>query len=437
MSWLGGRRGTVELRKSGVKQWDPNQAAFLAERAEVDQLARELVKESWPISRRGGQKQGSGIDVEQLAAAGDFVLDLAIGQPAEVADANEAGGQDVQEEAAEEFEGIEGKGLCYSSVTIVFPGKRDAAVFDHEQAMVGNSDPVGVAAEILDDLSGAAKGPFGVDDPAPVGGEVQPAAEGCRVREPGQIAEEGELSLLEGLEQGLAEESTEASAENLNRQEEVFALFGALARDPALAVGRQSSAWDDTMQMGMMGELLAPGVEDGEEAELGTQVFGIGGNRMQSGGHGLEEQVVDYRFILQGQPGDRFRQGEDEVEVDDRQQLLLAGGNPAGFGQGLALGAMAVAAGVVGGALVTTAGIVTPLEMAAQSRSATQNQSVQHGSLGQRQGGTIGIEKSAAATAHYFSDLQNGFGHKAPPVRSVEGWAANPAGCGSRRGWPW
>ena len=191
------------------------------------------------------------------------------------------------------------------------------------------------------------------------------------------------------------------------------------------------------MQMGMMGELLAPGVEDGEEAELGTQVFGIGGNRMQSGGHGLEEQVVDYRFILQGQPGDRFRQGEDEVEVDDRQQLLLAGSNPAGFGQGLALGAMAVAAGVVGGALVTTAGIVTPLEMAAQSRSATQDQSVQHGSLGQRQGGTIGIEKSAAATAHYFSDLQNGFGHKAPPVRSVEGWAANPAGCGSRRGWPW
>src|SRR5437870_973566 len=115
MSWLRGRRGTVELRKSGVKQWDPNQAAFLAERAEVDQLARELVKESWPISRRGGQKQGSGIDVEQLAAAGDFVLDVAIGQPAEVADTNEAGGQDVQDEAAEELEGLEGKGLCYSS----------------------------------------------------------------------------------------------------------------------------------------------------------------------------------------------------------------------------------------------------------------------------------------------------------------------------------
>jgi hypothetical protein len=288
MSWLGGRRGTVELRKSGVKQWDRNQAAFLAERAEVDPLTREVGKESSPISRRGGQKQGRGSDVEQLAAAGDLVLDVAIGQPAEVADANEAGGQEVQEEAAEEFEGIEGTGLCYCSVTIVFPGKRDAAVFDLEQAMVGNSDPVGVAAEILDDLSGAAPGPFGVDDPAPVGGEVQPAAEGGRVREPGQIAEEGELSLLEGLQPGIAEESTEASAENLNRQEEVFALFGALARDPARAVGRPASAWDDTMQMGVRGELLAPGVEDGEEAELGPQVFGIGGDRVQSGGHGLE-----------------------------------------------------------------------------------------------------------------------------------------------------
>src|SRR2546422_445911 len=132
--------------------------------------------------------------------------------------------------------------------------------------------------------AGCTSPPTGAGSSTPNG----PSAEGCRVREPGQIAEEGELSLLEGLEQGLAEESTEASAENLNRQEEVFALFGALARDPALAVGRQSSAWDDTMQMGMMGELLAPGVQDGEEAELGTQVFGIGGDRVQSGGHGLE-----------------------------------------------------------------------------------------------------------------------------------------------------
>lgn len=55
MSGLGGGRGTAEWGKHGVEQLDANQAAFLTEGAEVDELAGELVKESLPISRRSGQ----------------------------------------------------------------------------------------------------------------------------------------------------------------------------------------------------------------------------------------------------------------------------------------------------------------------------------------------------------------------------------------------
>jgi hypothetical protein len=88
----------------------------------------------------------------------------------------------------------------------------------------------------------------------------------------------------------------------------------------------------------------------------------------------LEQQVVNHRLVLERQAGDGLGQGEDNVEIDDRQELLLAGTDPAGAGQRLALGAMAVAAGVVGGALEAAVGIVTPLEMAAQSRGATQRQ---------------------------------------------------------------
>ena len=85
MSRLDGGRGTAELGNLGVEDLNPNQAAFLAEGAEVGEFAGELVKEGLPIGGRGGQQQRGGIEVEELAAAGDFVVGVAVGQPAEEA----------------------------------------------------------------------------------------------------------------------------------------------------------------------------------------------------------------------------------------------------------------------------------------------------------------------------------------------------------------
>ena len=127
------------------------------------------------------------------------------------------------------------------------------------------------------------------------------------------------------------------------------AFLGTMAGDPVLAVGRETAARDDAVQMRVMNQLLAPGVEDGEEADLGTQVFGISSDRAESSGRGLEQQVVNHYLVLQGQAGDGLGQGKDDVKIDDGQELLLTGSDPAGFGQGLALRAMAIATGVVGG----------------------------------------------------------------------------------------
>ena len=57
MSRLGGGRGTAEFGENGVGQFEPDQAAFLTERAEVNELAGELVKEGLPIGRRGRQQE--------------------------------------------------------------------------------------------------------------------------------------------------------------------------------------------------------------------------------------------------------------------------------------------------------------------------------------------------------------------------------------------
>ena len=64
-----------------------------------------------------------------------------------------------------------------------------------------------------------------------------------------------------------------------------------------------------------------------------------------------------------------MRQSKDVVEVADRQQLGLTVGQPLGPGQGLAFGAMTVAAGVVDRPLVSA--LIALFQVAAQGGGAT------------------------------------------------------------------
>jgi hypothetical protein len=84
-------------------------------------------------------------------------------------------------------------------------------------------------------------------------------------------------------------------------------------------------------------------MEHGGDADTGTEVLGIGGDREQSLGRGAEQQIVDHRLVLVGDRSNLSGQGEDQVEVADRQQIGLAGGKPVLRRRALALGAMAVA----------------------------------------------------------------------------------------------
>ena len=55
----------------------------------------------------------------------------------------------------------------------------------------------------------------------------------------------------------------------------------------------------------------------------------IGGDGQHRLGRGAEQQVIDRRLVLVGDGGDLGRQGEDHMEVADRQQIGLARGQPA------------------------------------------------------------------------------------------------------------
>ena len=120
------------MRKSGVEQWDPDQMTLLTEGAKFERLAGELKVEGSVIGGRIGQQQSGGSDLEPAAADGDFVGSVTVGEESEVANADEAGGKDVEQKAPQELDDREGQDLGRSPVTIVFPGKGEAVVFDFQ-----------------------------------------------------------------------------------------------------------------------------------------------------------------------------------------------------------------------------------------------------------------------------------------------------------------
>lgn len=51
------------------------------------------------------------------------------------------------------------------------------------------------------------------------------------------------------------------------------------------------------MDMRIKDEILSPGVQNGEESDVGAEVFGVAGNRLERAGAGPEQQFVDNRLV--------------------------------------------------------------------------------------------------------------------------------------------
>src|SRR5712692_365626 len=93
------------------------------------------------VSAGGGCRLGvgSGGGGEELTRVGERAGDVGGCEQAEVTDLDEAGGQDVQQEAADELVGGKGGTLA------VLGSEGDAAILEGNEALVGDADAVGVA----------------------------------------------------------------------------------------------------------------------------------------------------------------------------------------------------------------------------------------------------------------------------------------------------
>jgi hypothetical protein len=147
--------------------------------------------------------------------------------------------------------------------------------------------------------------------------------------------------LLESSLQAGDELAAEDATENVNGQEE-----GIAGMDPLLAVGRETSGRDDTVEVGMSQQVLSPGMEYREESDLGPQMSGIAGNFQKGFRAGAKQEVIEDLLVLQRQWGELVRQSKDNMDIGNRQKFTLPGHDPLVASAALTLGTMAIAATV-------------------------------------------------------------------------------------------
>ena len=101
------------------------------------------------------------------------------------------------------------------------------------------------------------------------------------------------------------------------------------------------------MHVRVVGQRRAPRVQHQRGTDARAQVLGIGRNRLQDFCGDVEQQSIDNDLVRVSDVGDGRRQREHHMAVIDRQQVALAGIEPALRRLGLALLAVPETAGVV------------------------------------------------------------------------------------------
>ena len=103
----------------------------------------------------------------------------------------------------------------------------------------------------------------------------------------GGRAGEHQLSPPVQLLQSVCELSSKDDAEDIDRKKEsVFRM------NPALVVGRESAGGNHAVYVRMQEQVLPPGMQDADEANPGSQAFGIRRYFKHGGSAGAEKQIV-------------------------------------------------------------------------------------------------------------------------------------------------
>ena len=162
--------------------------------------------------------------------------------------------------------------------------------------MIGDGHAMSVAAQIVQHIFGATEGTFQVHHPILSMEGPQPSGEDLGLRQKLQVSMEVQLAILKSLFERVDELAAKEFTQHLLGKEVVVA-----GANPAGVIRREAAGRNDTVHMWMSGELLAPRMQDTEEADLCDEVSGIASDFQEGFRTGAEQEIVKDFLVLQHQ----------------------------------------------------------------------------------------------------------------------------------------
>ena len=132
--------------------------------------------------------------------------------------------------------------------------------------------------------------------------------------------------------------------------------------------------------------------------------FGFARDLEQGVGGGLKQQVVHHALVDERETGERLRDREDDVDVADWEELLLASRHPRVPRRGQTLRAMPITAAVVRESRLRT--LLTAIAVPAERRRAALRDGPEDASMRPRDPGPVRLQDAIAMSAHDVGHLE-------------------------------
>jgi hypothetical protein len=184
-----------------------------------------------------------------------------------------------------------------------------------------------------------------------------------------------------------------------------------------MTVAVESAAGNQAVNVGVVLQGPGPGVQNSQDADLSADIARVPGQLLEGLGCRTHKDGIEEVLVLANHASQGLWQGKDDVEVGYGEQLLRTLCQPDFEVLSMTLGAVAIAARVIGVALVATA--VTLVEVTAELSGATGDQSPDHALMPLGHGGSMRIQIGRPVSAQDVGDLQHRAGECVTDDRSV------------------
>ena len=176
--------------------------------------------------------------------------------------------------------------------------------------MIGDGDPMGVAAQVAKHFFGPTKRTFDVDDPFAGMHLATEPTEMFGFTQVSNRSGQFDRTVGDDATESIQKLATEDSGEHLLWQEEAWRT-----RNPTGLIRSQTASRHHAVDVGMELEVLTPGMQDAKETDPCAESFRISRHLEQGVGDRAKQQAVECGGVLEEERMELVRDGEHDVEV--------------------------------------------------------------------------------------------------------------------------